>query len=38
MASSLDYIPMPQAVVDLVHKTWENDIKHDGKPVYTPKM
>lgn len=38
MATDLDYIPMPDAVVDLVHKTWTQDITVDGKPVYTPAM
>ena len=38
MAAGLDYIPMPDSVVDLVHKTWETDITADGKPVYTPAM
>ena len=33
-AKSLDYIPMPQNVVDLVKKEWSTDIKDgDGKPL-----
>ena len=27
MATSLDYIPMPDKVVELVRKTWGSDIK-----------
>jgi phosphate transport system substrate-binding protein len=38
MAVGLDYIPMPDNVVDLVHKTWETVVGADGKPVYTPAM
>jgi len=38
MATGLDYIPMPNSVVDLVHKTWETDVMADGKPVYMPAM
>ena len=35
MASSLDYIPMPDSVVKLIHAHW-NEIKGtDGKPVYS---
>ena len=35
MASSLDYIPMPDSVVKLIHTHW-GDIKGgDGKPVYS---
>jgi len=35
MASSLDYIPMPDSVVKLIHAHW-GDIKGgDGKPVYS---
>ena len=33
-AQSLDYIPMPSSVVDLVKKEWASDIKGtDGKPL-----
>ena len=33
-AKSLDYIPMPKNVVDLVKKEWASDIKgSDGKPL-----
>ncbi len=27
IAEELDYIPMPDAVVDLIKKTWSSDIK-----------
>jgi phosphate transport system substrate-binding protein len=33
-AESLDYIPMPKNVVELVKKEWSSDIKGaDGKPL-----
>ncbi|HEY8593867.1 MAG TPA: phosphate ABC transporter substrate-binding protein PstS [Devosiaceae bacterium] len=38
MAAALDYIPMPDSVVDLVHKTWTTEVVADGKAVYTPGM
>jgi phosphate transport system substrate-binding protein len=39
MAESLDYIPMPDNVVELVEKTWESSVKGaDGKPVFTAGM
>ena len=39
MAESLDYIPMPPNVVQLVEQTWEKGIKSaDGKPVFTAQM
>jgi phosphate transport system substrate-binding protein len=35
MAADLDYVPMPDAVVALIEKTWKDKIKSsDGKPVY----
>jgi phosphate transport system substrate-binding protein len=35
MAEELDYIPMPDNVVKLIHAEWTKDIKGaDGKPVY----
>src|SRR5579885_764625 len=35
MASSLDYIPMPDSVVSLIQARWKSDIKGDGgKPIY----
>ena len=35
MAASLDYVPMPANVVTMVQKTWAEQIKADGKPVWT---
>ncbi|KAA0595863.1 MULTISPECIES: phosphate ABC transporter substrate-binding protein PstS [Azospirillum] len=35
MATELDYVPMPDAVVSLVQKTWAQTIQADGKPVWT---
>jgi phosphate transport system substrate-binding protein len=35
-AEGLDYVPMPKAVVDMVHKTWADSIKGgDGKAIWT---
>jgi phosphate transport system substrate-binding protein len=35
MAEELDYVPMPNAVVSLIKKTWAKEIKTaDGKPIY----
>jgi phosphate transport system substrate-binding protein len=35
MAKELDYVPMPQAVVDLIQASWKSVIKDGaGKPVY----
>lgn len=37
-ALELDYVPMPEAVVKLIHETWEKDLKTaDGKPVWMAK-
>lgn len=38
MAASLDYIPMPKSVVEMVKKEWAEVKGADGKPVYTPAM
>ncbi|MBF5096399.1 phosphate ABC transporter substrate-binding protein PstS [Azospirillum sp. INR13] len=35
MATDLDYVPMPEAVVSLVEKTWTQSIQADGKPIWT---
>ena len=36
MAEDLDYIPMPDAVVAMIKKTWATELKGaDGKPLYT---
>jgi phosphate transport system substrate-binding protein len=35
MASELDYVPMPDKVVELIEQTWKDKIKGaDGKPVF----
>ncbi|WP_406666355.1 phosphate ABC transporter substrate-binding protein PstS [Gallaecimonas sp. GXIMD1310] len=35
MASDLEYVPMPNSVVDMVETMWKKDIKStDGAPVY----
>ena len=37
MAASLDYVPMPQNVVNDIQKMWQAEIKGaDGKPLYSP--
>ncbi|RLB61508.1 MAG: phosphate ABC transporter substrate-binding protein PstS [Deltaproteobacteria bacterium] len=33
-AEKLDYVPMPESVVSLVEKTWREQIKSAGKPVW----
>ena len=36
MAETLDYVPMPANVVEMIEKTWSADMKAaDGKPVWT---
>jgi len=35
MAAALDYVPMPDNVVDQVKKMWSQDIKDaSGKPIF----
>jgi phosphate transport system substrate-binding protein len=35
LALALDYIPMPDAVVALIHEEWKGSIKDaSGKPVW----
>ena len=35
-AEALDYVPLPQAVVNQIENTWKSEIKGpDGKPVYS---
>ena len=34
-AAKLDYVPFPDSVVKLIRQAWANDLKADGKPVYT---
>ena len=33
MASDLDYVPMPEAVVNQVKKEWAKIVGADGKPL-----
>lgn len=33
MAETLDFIPMPNSVVELVEKTWETQLTYQGKPL-----
>ena len=36
MAEELDYVPMPDKVVNAIEKVWANEIKDaSGKPLYT---
>jgi phosphate transport system substrate-binding protein len=38
LATDLDYVPLPDAVVEQVRQTWSRDIKDKaGKPLYQPK-
>ncbi len=34
MAESLDYVPMPLNVVELVETTWKTEIRSNGKPIW----
>jgi phosphate transport system substrate-binding protein len=34
MAEALDYVPMPQNVMQLVEQYWAKNVQHDGKPIY----
>ena len=33
-AKGLDYVSIPDSVVDLIKASWKADIQADGKPVY----
>ena len=33
MAQSLDFIPMPESVINLVEAVWEKQLMHNGEPV-----
>ena len=33
LASDLDYVPLPDAVVGLIHEEWKQVKGKDGKPV-----
>ena len=34
LASELDYVPLPDAVVDLIHEEWKGIKGKDGKPLF----
>jgi len=34
IALNLDYVPMPENVVQIVQQTWKNEIRLNGKPVW----
>ena len=34
MAEDLDYVPLPDKVIKLVQKTWQDSLKVNGKPVW----
>jgi phosphate transport system substrate-binding protein len=36
MAADLDYIPMPNNVVEMVEESWKQIVDASGKPVFTP--
>jgi phosphate transport system substrate-binding protein len=36
-AKKLDFVPLPEKVVELIHKAWADRITADGKPVWTKK-
>jgi len=37
MAAKLDYVPLPQNVVEMVEATWAKEIKAGGQPVWPAK-
>jgi phosphate transport system substrate-binding protein len=37
MAAKLDYVPLPQNVVEMVEATWAKEIKAGGKPLWPVK-
>lgn len=37
MAASLDYVPMPASVVNMVKETWAKELKHNGKTFVNAK-
>jgi phosphate transport system substrate-binding protein len=37
MASELDYVPLPAALIEQVKKTWSTDITAGGKPIWSGK-
>jgi phosphate transport system substrate-binding protein len=34
MAEELDYVPIPNNVVELIEKTWKDDVSFDGKAIW----
>ncbi|MFZ5791061.1 MAG: phosphate ABC transporter substrate-binding protein PstS [Pseudomonadota bacterium] len=38
MAEALDYVPMPDSVVDLIEKSWQDIKGSNGGPLYTSSM
>jgi phosphate transport system substrate-binding protein len=34
LASDLDYVPLPQNVVGMIHDEWKKVVGKDGKPVH----
>jgi phosphate transport system substrate-binding protein len=36
LATDLDYVPLPDAVVGLIHEEWKQIKGKDGKPVFNP--
>jgi phosphate transport system substrate-binding protein len=37
LAESLDYVPLPAALIKLVEKTWQDSLKVSGSPVWPAK-
>ena len=37
MAEDLDYVPLPDKVIKLVQKTWQDSLKVNGKPVWAAR-
>ncbi len=35
MATQLDYVPLPDSLISLIHKSWSDIKDANGKPVYT---
>lgn len=34
MAKALNYVPMPESVIDMVEAKWSQELRHGGKPVW----
>jgi phosphate transport system substrate-binding protein len=37
MAEELDYVPLPDSVVELVKKSWRDIVGDDNKPLFAQK-